>query len=365
MRNIIKIVLVTMFAPFALGAQTMTWIPSNYKIDGGCQNLTNCDENIVCYKLKYTPDIDGVLTSYTTGFFADCQQGETALVQNASCLMTDNSRQVEACHTVGKILMNCSGNSGSGAECILQKDVSVILHQVCFQVESGQHVMITEDQTTDLTLSINLPEDQLLAGKTEFPTFSPYKTKNDWICNNPPGDLVLQIENYKEKNKTSLLQWSPIVESGMGNYVLERSVDGKNYKSINTLKDQNFDSDLLRYQVFDEYAEFGFNFYRLRYTDTDREDMTSNIVSIYFFDGNFSVDVYPNPARDLIHLNVNTAQEIFEYTVSDNLGKNLLYGKAENMPLNKINIKSLIPGVYNLSVVAGDKRVSKKFIKVD
>ena len=222
MKNIIIAFLICMTTQW-MDAQNMTWLPSDYISYGGCENLTDCDQNIVCYKLQYTPQTSGVLTSYTTGFFADCQDGETSLLENTSCFMPDNSRQLEACQQVGKILMNCSGNSGSGSTCRLEAGVAVILHQVCFQVKDGNHVVITEDETTDLTTSLDLSSD--LIAKTEFPSYAPYQTNNEQICDHPPGDLTIDA-GYASEVTWTYVEWAPTAETGNGTYEVEHSLDG-------------------------------------------------------------------------------------------------------------------------------------------
>ncbi len=363
MKNSIIIILALLFTSFSVYSQEMTWIPSDYSVYGGCENLTNCDENIVCYKLQYTPLTSGVLTSYTTGFFADCQSGETTLVENLSCMMTNNSRQVEACQQVGKILMNCSANSGTGSECTLEEGVPVILHQVCFQVSDGNHITIIEDEKTDLTTSIDVNIDGNFHGKTEFPIYNIYETKNEQICHNAPNDISIGAVPTVEN--ATILNWTPAGETGSGKYIIERSIEAEAFKPINTVNDRNFDIDLLRYELIDTKAAFGYNHYRVIYIDKEGNRTVSDIGSVYHFDGNFSIDIYPNPVENFMQLKVNSSTNSFNWTILDETGKNVLQGQETGIRTTQIDLQKLTSGAYFLTLQSGGQSISEKFIKIN
>lgn len=157
-------------------AQTMTWIPSSL-VGSGCQDAGNVKENIICFKLQYLPEKTGLLTSYTTGFWANCLNNSSAVVSNRSCIMNDNSNQLSACDKIGKTLINCSGNTGLNSSASVKKGVPVILHQICFQVTPGETVEITEDDLTDLTTSMDIENE---TASTFFPAYKTFSYKNSF-----------------------------------------------------------------------------------------------------------------------------------------------------------------------------------------
>ncbi len=158
-------------------APEMRWIylpPGT--MSGSCVSGSDCSTGTLCFALQYTPGISGILSSYTTGFFVDCYNGNDPVVTNTSCVMTDNSFIQEDCGGSGIILMNSSGNTGN---LLVTQNVPVILHQICVQLGAGGSVLLDEDETTDLTTSIQTD----MGLTTEYPSFSNYLIDFDTYCN--------------------------------------------------------------------------------------------------------------------------------------------------------------------------------------
>jgi hypothetical protein len=121
--------------------------------NGSCVSGTDCCADIICYGLEYTPGVTGDITTYTTGFFVDCITGMTPVVSNTSCVMQDNSFAINECSSTDSVLFNASGYDGVVP---VTAGIPVIIHQVCFALEPGQSIVVSEDAITDLTLSIDL-----------------------------------------------------------------------------------------------------------------------------------------------------------------------------------------------------------------
>jgi len=150
MKNLIIIIAVL----FSINtqAQKVSWVPSSEE-DGGCTMVTDCATNTLCYSLEYTPDVNGVLTSYTTGFFTSCIEGEANLLHNQSCVINDNSSMISACEDYDKTLLNCSGNTG---QFVVTTGETVILHQICFDIDVKEEVVLEEDPVMGITVSIDI-----------------------------------------------------------------------------------------------------------------------------------------------------------------------------------------------------------------
>lgn len=76
-----------------------------------------------------------------------------------------------------------------------------------------------------------------------------------------------------------------------------------------------------------------------------------------------SFAVYPNPAIDQLNISASGIDmSQYSFAITDMLGRVLLNNKIESN--NTINVNALSEGVYNLSILDGNKLVvSKKFIK--
>ena len=71
-----------------------------------------------------------------------------------------------------------------------------------------------------------------------------------------------------------------------------------------------------------------------------------------------SISVYPNPAKNILHIKGN--KNINHVRIIDKLGKVI---KAEMISKNTINIESLKQGAYLIEIICEDKVITKKFIK--
>ncbi len=144
--------------------------------NGTCTSGSDCQSGTICFGLEYTPGVSGILTSYTTGFFVNCYNGNTPILSNASCVMADNSGEIDDCGGSGLILMNSSGNTGAVA---ITQNIPIILHQLCFQLGSGGSILLDEDEATDLTTSVQLPAGGLTS---EHPAYSNFTVDFDTYC---------------------------------------------------------------------------------------------------------------------------------------------------------------------------------------
>lgn len=70
------------------------------------------------------------------------------------------------------------------------------------------------------------------------------------------------------------------------------------------------------------------------------------------------LSIYPNPATNLI--NINGSENLTKLVIVNILGEKTM---ELNSPINSINIESLKPGVYFLTIFSGDKTSTTKLIK--
>ena len=176
MKNII--ILIAVLFSIQTQAQKVSWVPSSEQ-DGGCSMVTDCATNTLCYSLEYTPEVTGVLTSYTTGFFTSCIDGLANLLHNQSCVINDNSSMISACEQYDKTLLNCSGNTG---QLVVTKDEAVILHQVCFDIDVNEEVTLEEDPVMGITVSIDLEKDGFTTSKPKYTEYSLSTRAVDYPC---------------------------------------------------------------------------------------------------------------------------------------------------------------------------------------
>ncbi|MEP6645497.1 MAG: GEVED domain-containing protein [Saprospiraceae bacterium] len=177
------------------GTSTMTWVPDNQD-PPSCGPSSNCCHDTLCFNLKYTPGVTGLLTTYTTGFFINCLGGFSPIGYNKSCIKHDNSFQISQCALIDSVLFNSSGNDSIDVP--VTQAVPIILHKICLNIATNESVQIREDNITNLSASI----DQAGSGHlTEFPTYTtqtfskpaPVIPSNITVNINCPGDTLFPV----------------------------------------------------------------------------------------------------------------------------------------------------------------------------
>ena len=73
---------------------------------------------------------------------------------------------------------------------------------------------------------------------------------------------------------------------------------------------------------------------------------------------NNKLQIYPNPAKNIINIKYNS--EIEKISIFDYLGKEILTQIQNN---NEINVENLSKGIYTIEIQLENEKVSKKFIK--
>jgi uncharacterized delta-60 repeat protein len=198
----------------------------------------------------------------------------------------------------------------------------------------------------------------------------------------PKDELILAYQNdgtalplvlssfyaQKQANKV-VLQWQTSSEQDVKQFVIERSNDGKTYKTIGTVAATG-NSTLTRHYSFADqspYMSTG-NYYRLLMQDIDGNYKYSKILIINF-DGQLTTNlsIFPNPTKNIMQvqlpdgMNGTVALQVIDLNGRVVKFTNLASdGNALNTTLD---VSSLTSGVYILKAQAGNITVTKRFLK--
>lgn len=341
-------------------APEMRWILLEEDVqNGSCISTSDCDDDVICYALQYTPNMTGSLTSYTTGFIVDCNDGANPIISNSSCVMTSAIAVDNQCATLGMVLINASGNSGGLS---INQGVSQILHQVCFSIPSGS-INIVEDEVTDLTASIDSINGPAV---TEYPSYVTSTLDSTLDCSILPlRFLSFTANRYDER--ISLLEWITVDEMNNSHFEIQRSTDGGNsFQSIGTVPAHTEPRAINYYQFLDQQAHAGQNYYRLKQIDLDDRFQYSQVRNVFFGSGAFIVKAWPNPVADILFININHAEEAGKIMLIDVSGKEILTQEfAMNEEDIKVDVNLLQPGTYTLVVTSGANRYEDKIVVVE
>lgn len=177
----------------------------------------------------------------------------------------------------------------------------------------------------------------------------------------------LDLKAIMDKDQTVHINWLTTGESGVKQYHVERSIDGKNWTAIGSVKskgDGNFS-----YNDDDNISSLSslVAYYRIRTEDQNGAYKYSTIVKINL-DRGISVVAMPNPFSNYINLQVNTTKRtdatIRIFNVSGQIVKSK--GMILEKGLNSIQVndmQELPAGTYILDVKTGESSLLQKILK--
>ncbi|MEP6676910.1 MAG: LamG-like jellyroll fold domain-containing protein [Ferruginibacter sp.] len=169
--------------------------------------------------------------------------------------------------------------------------------------------------------------------------------------------------NAKLKADSVLLNWSTATELNNARYEIQRSADGNSFVTIGSMNGSGTSSLQHDYTYTDKNPLPGVSYYRIRQVDLDGRSTYSVVIAIRFGAGNILTNVYPNPAKSLLHLQFGGKEKNVQVNIFDASGKLVLSENKSNQPVIDINITKLIPGTYYLQVSDGLVAGKTKFIK--
>lgn len=173
--------------------------------------------------------------------------------------------------------------------------------------------------------------------------------------------------NVEKIGKSVLLTWQTASETNHKEFVIERSVDSRNFGAIGRV-DGNGDSEKIKNYEFKDSSPVldSINYYRLRQVDQDGTFTFSRILVANFVeDGSISL-LYPNPAKHEMKVEVKGLKGELQVSVVNMNGvvvqQSAFENPGETFIVNALD--KLLPGTYILSVEdSTGKSRSMKFIK--
>ncbi|MEI6347421.1 MAG: ice-binding family protein [Bacteroidota bacterium] len=162
-----------------------------------------------------------------------------------------------------------------------------------------------------------------------------------------------------EKNETNsglVLLWATVSEENSAYFLIERSIDGINYKTIGKQNALGVSNQFHSYFFCDCNPNEGLNYYRLNQFDFNGDHAYSPEKAIAFSYQIPAVTIYPNPFTTSINLIVNDSKEnlITELKIFDFLGKELVSTKITKSETT-VEIGNLPSGIYFYNVISKNR----------
>lgn len=232
-----------------------------------------------------------------------------------------------------------------------------------FSVDGIQTIMVSgsQDRITSLALGFN---GLYAIGYGQFPGNFGVVAR---FLLTEGAPLPVKLINFtgKLQNKTVLLNWQTENEQKLAGFTVERSGDGNKFFPIDYVMAKGNSNVRINYTIEDLQPLLGINFYRLKIVDVSTQYHFSNIVLVKTNSDKFTLQLSPNPAKNILFVRVSGVNEKGAFIITDASGRKL---NEINISLNNnttfsINVDALPKGIYNLHLFTKSKVEIKQFIK--
>jgi len=194
-------------------------------------------------------------------------------------------------------------------------------------------------------------------------SFSPFTLASSSSLN--PLPITLLNFNAVPSGVNVLVKWTTINEINNDFFTVEKSLDGKNWTVLGTVKglgNTNVTSD---YALIDFAPVEGIQYYRLRQTDVDGKEALSGIVPVRFSsEANTTIVLFPQPAGNVLNVSIqNNENENANITVYSAMGQKMIEMNSLSGNMFQIDLSDLSSGIYYLELNLDGVVTKSKIIK--
>jgi len=154
------------------------------------------------------------------------------------------------------------------------------------------------------------------------------------------------------------LSWITASETNNAFFALERSADGRSFKTIGEIAGKGDSQEPTSYSFLDKNPLSGWNYYRLVQYDYDGSSEIHRVVAVpYHHSKGSEVTVLPNPATDAVVVQWSESdQSVSSIRLFDNLGRFVatypITSSSNNM---SVPLDGLSSGMYYLQLTLGER----------
>jgi hypothetical protein len=169
--------------------------------------------------------------------------------------------------------------------------------------------------------------------------------------------VTLAELTIKKQGRTAMLSWTTETEINNDHFIIERQIANGSFMNVSgNIRSKAVNgnsSQRLHYSFTDASPANGINYYRLVQVDKDAQIKHSKVLAVSF-DGRYEITLYPNPVKDVLHINgYLPASGLLTYRLLNAQGVTL---RTQNKNAtgnwnSELNTNGLAAGMYYLQVV--------------
>jgi len=255
-------------------------------------------------------------------------------------------------------LKNADNSNGRSSGVTTISDLGV------FKNDDGCNAAASKKASSEITTGAAWIDDYVLqTSVTKFSTF--------YFADKTIGALPLTLLEFSGKleNNNALLNWKTENELNTVEFIVERSIDGIQYKAVGTVAAANRPG-IHNYNFTDpSVATSGAKiiYYRLQQKDLDGHFTYSKIVTLSLDNENTLVRLYPNPVSNELNLVINSTQrDNIKWQIIDVSGR-IINNQIRQVTRGRnnfaIDVTRMAKGVYFLSIQGNEINKWLQFVK--
>ena len=175
---------------------------------------------------------------------------------------------------------------------------------------------------------------------------------------------LLEFTGQKEGNET-LLNWSTASEKDNSHFEVEHSENGLHFEKIAEIRGAGNSTSLQKYSCIHQDPAHDINYYRLKQVDFNGDFEYSNTITVRFDALHPAVKIFPNPASDLIIIQVKegVVKNNIDVILIDSKGaialqKQLLQGST----ICFLDTTTLYEGIYTLLLTENGEITTQQIV---
>jgi len=165
------------------------------------------------------------------------------------------------------------------------------------------------------------------------------------------------------RNDDVYLQWATAMEENTSSFVIEYSTNGTNYKAVGEVAADNKQTGSV-YKFIHHSPESGAAYYRIKQTDKDGKFTWSKVVMLLINSNLKAPVLFPNPARNIVHVALPGNMQAKQITVYDANGRQVkTIPGAGSTTVYSIPVNEFKKGYYLVTIKTGSTQKTISFIK--
>jgi hypothetical protein len=156
--------------------------------------------------------------------------------------------------------------------------------------------------------------------------------------------IVISSFDVTPYHRTARVSWQTSSENNNAFFSVER-LEGNQFATLANIPGSGTTSQVSNYEWIDLHPKSGLSYYRLKQTDFDGRHSFSPVVALMI---DITETPYPNPVKDVLHLNFLNAEDEARLVITDVTGQ-IVY---DDIATESIDIGDFKPGIYHLRLTS-------------